>query len=167
VDRRDWDLVASCFTPDAIATQYAHGRMEAERPIEELLAVMRRGLVHYRATMHFLGNQLVELSGDSAQSETHCVAYHYYAGERGEEDLESYMGQTFGRFEREDFGHRGLVVGDLPGLGHRGKSVTEQLMASLKSPSPESSSTASRSMNSKGVPPSVHTTNGILVVRAV
>jgi hypothetical protein len=80
VDRRDWDRVASCFAADA--------EVEGSRtvaPIEEYLAELRPGVEYFPATMHFIGNQLIELSGDSAAAETYAVAYHW-KGDRAGED---------------------------------------------------------------------------------
>jgi len=71
VDRRDFDAVAACFTPDAeYAGALAHGR------VGDALASLRRSLARYEGTMHFVGNQLVEVTGDSAACETYAIAYH-------------------------------------------------------------------------------------------
>lgn len=71
VDRKDLDLVASCFLPDA-----AYEGALAHGTITEALARLRTSMARYESTMHFVGNQLIEISGDSAQSETYAVAYH-------------------------------------------------------------------------------------------
>jgi 3-phenylpropionate/cinnamic acid dioxygenase small subunit len=71
VDRKDLDLVASCFLPDAsYEGALGHGT------IIDALARLRASMARYDSTMHFVGNQLIEISGDSAQSETYAVAYH-------------------------------------------------------------------------------------------
>ncbi len=72
VDRRDWDLVRSCFADDA---QAAGSRATAA--IEPYLAEVRPGVEYYPTTMHFMGNQLVEVDADTAQVETYAVAYHW------------------------------------------------------------------------------------------
>jgi hypothetical protein len=72
VDRRDWDLVRSCFSDDA----EAQGSRSAG-PIEPYLAALRPGVEFFPTTMHFMGNQLVELDGDTAHVETYAVAYHW------------------------------------------------------------------------------------------
>jgi len=72
VDRRDWDLVRSCFSDDAEAQG-----SRSTGPIEPYLAALRPGVEFYPTTMHFMGNQLVELDGDTAQVETYAVAYHW------------------------------------------------------------------------------------------
>jgi ketosteroid isomerase-like protein len=71
VDRRDLDLVASCFLPDALYEgAMAHGA------IGDALAALRDRMTRYDATMHFIGNQLIDITGDAASSETYAVAYH-------------------------------------------------------------------------------------------
>ena len=37
---------------------------------------LRKSLTRYDSTMHFIGNQLVEVTGNTASSETYAVAYH-------------------------------------------------------------------------------------------
>lgn len=74
IDRRDWDLVRSCFAEDA----FVDGSRTA-LPIEEYLPTLRAGVEYYPSTMHLLGNQLVELAADgrSGHVETYAVAYHW------------------------------------------------------------------------------------------
>ena len=72
VDRRDWDLVRSCFSDDAEAQG-----SRSTGPIEPYLDQLRPGVEFYPTTMHFMGNQLIELDGDTAQVETYAVAYHW------------------------------------------------------------------------------------------
>ena len=72
VDRRDWGLVRSCFSDDAEAQG-----SRSTGPIEPYLAALRPGVEYYPTTMHFMGNQLIELDGDRASVETYAVAYHW------------------------------------------------------------------------------------------
>ena len=72
VDRRDWSLVRSCFSDDAEAQG-----SRSTGPIEPYLAALRPGVEFYPTTMHFMGNQLIELDGDTARVETYAVAYHW------------------------------------------------------------------------------------------
>jgi hypothetical protein len=44
--------------------------------IADALVRLRDRMARYEATMHFIGNQLVEVRGDTASSETYAVAYH-------------------------------------------------------------------------------------------
>ena len=71
VDRRDIDAVAACFLPGA-----AYKGSLGEGTIEVALEALRERLVQYSSTMHFLGNQLIELKGDQASAETYAIAYH-------------------------------------------------------------------------------------------
>jgi SnoaL-like domain len=72
IDRRDWSLVRSCFSDDAEAQG-----SRSTGPIEPYLAEVRPGVEFYPTTMHFMGNQLIELDGDTARVETYAVAYHW------------------------------------------------------------------------------------------
>jgi 3-phenylpropionate/cinnamic acid dioxygenase small subunit len=71
VDRRDLDLVAACFLPDA-----SYEGALASGTIAEALIRLRDRMARYDSTMHFIGNQLIEINGDTASSETYAVAYH-------------------------------------------------------------------------------------------
>jgi hypothetical protein len=84
IDRRDWDLVRSCFTPDA---QIEGSRATATAA--DYITQLRPGVEYYPTTMHFMGNQLVELDGDTGQVETYAVAYHWKADVAGEDHPEN------------------------------------------------------------------------------
>jgi ketosteroid isomerase-like protein len=75
VDRRDFDAVGACFTPDA-ETDYTYFK----GPIGEVLEKIRAGVGGFAMTMHVLGNHLAEVHGDSATSETYAVCYHRRPG---------------------------------------------------------------------------------------
>jgi hypothetical protein len=74
VDRRDWTMVRSCFTDDAAAEG-----SRSSGPIDAYLADLRAGVEAFGTTMHFLGNQLVDVEGDADHGsvETYGVAYHW------------------------------------------------------------------------------------------
>jgi hypothetical protein len=78
VDRRDFAAVASCFMPGA-----AYEGVLAGGTIEMALAALPDRLARYESTMHFVGNQLIDLAGDRASSETYAVAYHRLHGGTG------------------------------------------------------------------------------------
>lgn len=71
VDRRDLAIVAACFAPEA-----AYDGALARGTIAQALPALARAFTRYASTMHFIGNQLIELDGDRARSETYTVAYH-------------------------------------------------------------------------------------------
>lgn len=73
VDRRDFAIVRACFTDDC----YVSGSRNAA-PIEEYLATLEPGVRHYPSTLHFMGNQYVDVEpgADTGHVETYAVAYH-------------------------------------------------------------------------------------------
>lgn len=102
VDRLDWDLVRSCFHPDA------HARYAPffEGGTEELLAFLADddGVAGFERTMHVAGNVIVEVAGDVAHVETSCMAYH-----QSRQDKDPWNGafvtiwmRSVDRFERRD-----------------------------------------------------------------
>lgn len=73
IDRLDWDLLRSCYHPDAID---AHGDAFSG-DIEAYIAWLQEELPAKNDwTMHFLGTQLIEIDGDVAWAETYCLALH-------------------------------------------------------------------------------------------
>jgi hypothetical protein len=72
IDRRDFDLVWSCFAPDA----YVKGS-SFSGPLREYLPNLLSGVERFGATMHFMGNQLREVDGDTAHTETYAIAHHF------------------------------------------------------------------------------------------
>lgn len=80
IDRRDWDLVRSCFADDA---HVAGSRTSSG--LDEYLPSLRTGVEYFPATMHFVGNQIVEVDPDlrSGRVETYAVAYHWRGAEPG------------------------------------------------------------------------------------
>jgi 3-phenylpropionate/cinnamic acid dioxygenase small subunit len=71
VDRRDPDLVHSCFAPDA-----RYEGMLARGTIGDMLAALPAAMDRYVATMHFMSEPAVTVDGTTAWSETPTVAYH-------------------------------------------------------------------------------------------
>ena len=71
IDRLDFDLVRSCYHPDAYDD---HGTMKGD--VDTFIEGCRRFLPRFEATQHFMGNLLIEVDGDRARAETYAVAYH-------------------------------------------------------------------------------------------
>jgi hypothetical protein len=71
LDRRDFDMVAGCFAPDATA-EYSG---EVLAPGVDAIVSYVRGLEHLPISMHFMGDMFIELDGDSAEVETYAIAY--------------------------------------------------------------------------------------------
>ncbi len=78
IDRLDFELLASCYHPDA--SDERHGRV---REIGEFLEWVRPILGSMESTMHSLSTQFVEVDGDVAHAETYCMARHLSAGPEG------------------------------------------------------------------------------------
>lgn len=75
-DRMDFDLMRSCFHPDA-TTKYGY----FGGTVDEFVASAQQQLPYFVATTHNTGNQLVEVSGDSAWAEHYTVATHRIAAD--------------------------------------------------------------------------------------
>jgi hypothetical protein len=84
IDRRDWDLVRSCFTADALIEG-----SRATAPVDDYIAQLRPGVEYFPVTMHFMGNQLIDVDGDSGEVDTYAVAYHWKSEQAGGEHPEN------------------------------------------------------------------------------
>jgi ketosteroid isomerase-like protein len=71
IDRMDFDLVRSCYHPDAYDD---HGAFAGS--VDEFIAAAATFLQRWTATQHFMGNMLIEVDGATARAETYAVAYH-------------------------------------------------------------------------------------------
>ena len=74
MDSVDLDLVRSVFHPDCAVV----GTME-EGTLDDYLDGLEEGLLMYHATMHFRGNQYVEVDGDRGFVETWVIGHHMEA----------------------------------------------------------------------------------------
>ena len=94
VDRGDGELVMSVFHPDA-ALDYGRGPMSA--------AALAEGITKMTATgaMHFIGNEYVEVDGDTAYGETYFISYATIA-DQDKTATRSRGGRYLDRFERRD-----------------------------------------------------------------
>jgi hypothetical protein len=84
LDTRDFDEGRSVFRGDC----YVKGSI-SQNPIDTYFAGLVSGVQAYEATMHFMGNQYVELDegADEGFVETYAVAYHIEAADSGRPDL--------------------------------------------------------------------------------
>ncbi len=71
IDRRDYDLVRSCYHPDATDD---HGGYQGG--VDGFIEYIKAGLPRYEQTMHMIGNILIEVEGDVAESEAYTLAFH-------------------------------------------------------------------------------------------
>jgi len=84
LDTRDFDRARAVFRDDCTVK----GSL-VEAPIDPYWENLVPGVRAYEATMHFMGNQYVELEpgADTGFVETYAVAYHMEAAGNGREDL--------------------------------------------------------------------------------
>jgi hypothetical protein len=87
-DRRDAQLLKSCYWPDATDD---HGVFVGS--FEEYLAWVVPGADAVRVTLHTLGQSLIELRGTTARVETHVTAYHRI--DMGNEDRDIVIGGRY------------------------------------------------------------------------
>jgi hypothetical protein len=78
IDRHDYELLRSCYHPDAIDR---HGHYDGD--IEGFIEFLDS---HSPAPFeaHFLGNMLIEVDGDVASAETYCLALRRFEDQAGE-----------------------------------------------------------------------------------
>jgi len=96
-DRRDEELMRSCFHPDAV--------IELHEPlsVEAFLAMGRQVLGLFSVTWHNTGNQLVEVDGDAAWAEHYTISSHRIpARDTGPERDFVVSGRYVDRMERRD-----------------------------------------------------------------
>ena len=119
-DRRDRELIRSCYHPDAVDD---HGAFKGNRDqfadwVVETLGGMG-GAMKPQKTVHFLGQIRIEVEGDVAYTETYCQAHHYWEGghelpkdwPHGLTDFIMYL-RYVDRFEKRD-GGRWLIANRL------------------------------------------------------
>lgn len=71
LDMRDYELARTAFAPDAVAA----GK-QGDEPIDVSLPKTYAVAASFVATQHFIGNQYVDLQGDSAVVWSYGVAHH-------------------------------------------------------------------------------------------
>lgn len=94
-DRRDEELMRSCFHPDAVI------ELHEELDVEAFLALGRAILGQYTVTWHNTGNQLVEVRGAAAWAEHYTISSHRIAADdKGPERDWIAYGRYIDRMER-------------------------------------------------------------------
>jgi 3-phenylpropionate/cinnamic acid dioxygenase small subunit len=98
IDRRDFDLVRSCYHHDATDE---HGVFRGS--VDEFIDYVKVALSGYERTMHFIGNVLIDVEGSSGRAESHLTAYHRVPprGTHPERDFIANLRYV------DDFQHRG------------------------------------------------------------
>jgi hypothetical protein len=72
-DRRDEELMRSCFHPEAVV------ELHKDLDLEAFIALGKSILSNYTVTWHNTGNQLVEVDGDAAWAENYTISSHRIA----------------------------------------------------------------------------------------
>jgi hypothetical protein len=73
LDARDWALLRTCFTPDAVAEYEGKAPCQGYEAIE---AVCRRALTPLSRSQHLVGNHVVVLDADEATAQCYLQAQH-------------------------------------------------------------------------------------------
>ena len=73
IDRKDWELFRSCFTPGIHADYVGFGVFEGYEALE---GFVRPSVEPLDATQHTLTNFLVQLDGDTATFQCSVIAVH-------------------------------------------------------------------------------------------
>jgi uncharacterized protein (TIGR02246 family) len=74
-DTRGKEVFGALFLDDAVFTTQEGGRFEGRLAIVALLDHLAS---HYPQSLHFVGNHVVTLDGDSATGLVYCLAHHVY-----------------------------------------------------------------------------------------
>jgi hypothetical protein len=76
IDRRNWELLADCFHPDAT---FRFGAIDGSW--QDFVAAARAVIEPLRISHHMLGQTLLRIDGDAARAETYMSAYHRVAAD--------------------------------------------------------------------------------------
>jgi hypothetical protein len=69
IDRKDWKLLDTCFTPDAHLDYTSAGGIAGDYP--KVRAWLEKALAPFPVTVHALANSVVTLDGDRATARTY------------------------------------------------------------------------------------------------
>jgi ketosteroid isomerase-like protein len=102
LDSRDWKMLATCFTEDAVANYEGRPPARGYSAIEQ---TCRSALDPLAASQHLLGNHLVTVGSDEAEALCYFQAQHVRAGAGGVTQL-IIAGRYEDRFVRTEQGWR-------------------------------------------------------------
>jgi ketosteroid isomerase-like protein len=81
IDRRDWDLMLSCFTDDVVANFQGNDLGRGKDRILAYITQLAAGFTIH-SSIHMLANMYIELHGDRATAVTYGIGYLVFdAGE--------------------------------------------------------------------------------------
>jgi 3-phenylpropionate/cinnamic acid dioxygenase small subunit len=95
-DRADEELMRGCFHPGAL---HRHGSFNGTSV--DFVTFAMKIISASRMTKHLITNVLIDVSGDSACSESHYFAYHRIPRQEAGQDQDNFSGGRYvDRFER-------------------------------------------------------------------
>ena len=71
IDKKDYELLDTCFTPDAQVDYTTSGGTKGAYP--EVRKWLEQALSVFPITMHFISNSVVEIDGDRATARTYVI----------------------------------------------------------------------------------------------
>lgn len=71
IDTKDWNLLDTCFTPDAKVDYTTSGGTKGDYP--DVRRWLEKALAPFTMTMHFISNSTVDLEGDRAKARTYVI----------------------------------------------------------------------------------------------
>jgi len=103
-DRRDADLMKSCYWPEAVEEleDIITGQFQYNGNAWEFVPMAMQGFSFFNKTFHRLSNILIELDGDKATAETYIVAYHQFTDEDGNEKEQFVGARQMYKFEKRN-----------------------------------------------------------------
>jgi len=81
IDTKDWNLLDSCFIPDADVDYTASGGVAGKYP--EVRAWLAKALAPFPITAHYITNSMVDLRGDRASARTLVLNPMFFANPDG------------------------------------------------------------------------------------
>ena len=81
IDTKDWNLLDTCFTPDADVDYTATGGVAGKYP--EVRAWLAKALTPFPITVHYVTNSIVNLDGDRATARTLVFNPMFFANPDG------------------------------------------------------------------------------------
>jgi len=81
IDTKDWELLDTCFIPDAHVDYTASGGVVGKYP--EVRAWLAKALAPFPITAHYITNSIVELDGDRASARTLVYNPMFFANPDG------------------------------------------------------------------------------------
>jgi hypothetical protein len=97
-DRLDAEMMASCYHPDGFDD---HNSFRGSGT--EFAAWVLEALGKFQSTMHLIGAPAIRIEGDTAQTDTYCVAHHVSKPDENQQQSDIVLGLRYvDRFERRD-----------------------------------------------------------------